>query len=91
MHNLWKITADSGENALDFFKKMIYIASHSHEARKKTDLEEYKEEKGIESEENEQLPMLTEREIYDLEMKASELLLKKELDLETIAPKVKWI
>ena len=40
--------------------------------------------------ETEKISRLTPREKYDLEIKASEILFKKELDMETIAPKVKW-
>jgi hypothetical protein len=98
MPELWKVTADAGENALDFFKKIIYIASHSEEANKEETVEEmieqYKAEKlGEEetpSEKKEKLPRLTLRERHELEIKASEILFKKELDLETIAPKAKW-
>jgi hypothetical protein len=101
MSDLWKITADSGENAFDFFKKLIYIASHSHEASKETVeemIEKYKAEVKFEESlgtltvetSTEKAAKLTPREKYDLEIKASEILFKKELDLETIAPKVKW-
>lgn len=105
MPDLWKVTADSGENAFDFFKKIIYIASHSHEAKSKENIEEmiekYKAEVKLNraeegevaietSVETEKISRLTPREKYDLEIKASEILFKKELDMETIAPKVKW-
>ena len=100
MPELWKITADAGENAFDFFKKIIYIASHSHEAKGKESVEEmidkYKSEVsfddtlGTVTVETKQIPRLTPREKFDLEIKASEILFKKELDLETVAPKVKW-
>lgn len=105
MPDLWKVTADSGENAFDFFKKIIYIASHSHEAKSKESIEEMVEKYRAEvklnqaeegevvtetSVETEKISRLTPREKYDLEIKASEILFKKELDMETIAPKVKW-
>jgi len=66
MPELWKITADSGKNAYDFFNDLTYIASHPKEAK------------------------ITDRERVDLQIKASDLLFKKELDLELVAPKVKW-
>jgi len=66
MPELWKITADSGKNAYDFFNDLTYIASHPDEAE------------------------ITDRERIDLQIKASDLLFKKELDLELVAPKVKW-
>jgi hypothetical protein len=66
MPELWKITADSGKNAYDFFNDLTYIASHPDEVD------------------------ITDRERVDLQIKASDLLFKKELDLELVAPKVKW-
>lgn len=102
MPEIWKTTADAGENAFDFFKKIIYIASHSHEAKKEDSVEEmiekYKADKSseldgevaVEVSEKIKLDRLTPREKYDLEIKASEILFKKELDLETVAPTVKW-
>lgn len=66
MPDLWKITADSGKNAYDFFNDLTYIASHPDEAT------------------------LTNRERMDLQIKASDLLFKKELDMELVAPKPVW-
>jgi hypothetical protein len=80
MSGLWQITADAGINAFDYFKQLIYIASHPEDATP--------ENKGAEEFET---VKLSNREKYDLEIKASEILFKNELDLETIAPKiVKW-
>jgi hypothetical protein len=102
MPDLWKITADSGENAFNFFKKIIYIASHSHEAAKesieeaiaaykaKVNFDENSDTIIAEKTETKKIELLTPREKFDLEIKASEILLKRELDLETIAPKVTW-
>ena len=99
--DLWKTTADSNINAMEFCKLLAYVASHSEEARKEKSIEElveeYKSEVSfnetlgeIKVEEKKVVPFLTPRERFDLENKASEILFKKELDLETIAPKVKW-
>ena len=63
---LWRITADTGKNAYDFFNDLTYIAAHPDEA------------------------VMTDRERVELQIKASDLLFRKELDLETIAPKVEW-
>ena len=79
MPGLWQITADSGINALDFFKQLIYIVSHPEDATP--------EPKGSEEPE---IVKLTNKEKHELEIKASEILFKNELDLETVAPKVKW-
>ena len=61
-------------------------------------IEKYKADKSseldgevaVEVSEKIKLDRLTPREKYDLEIKASEILFKKELDLETVAPTVKW-
>ena len=66
MTDLWKITADSGKNAYDFFNDITYIASHPDEVK------------------------ITDRERVTLQVKASDLLFKKHLDLELVAPKVTW-
>jgi hypothetical protein len=66
MPDLWKITADSGKNAYDFFNDLTYIASHPDEA------------------------VMTNRERMDVQIKASDLLFKKDLDLELVAPKPTW-
>lgn len=75
MPEIWKITADSGINAFDFFKQLIYIASHPEDA----------------TPEGKEDVKLTLREKYDLELKAYELLFKRDLDMEMIAPKIKWV
>lgn len=67
MPTQWKMTADSGKNAYDFFNDLTYIASH-----KEPEI------------------TLTERERLDIQIKASDLLFKKEFDLENIAPKIDW-
>jgi hypothetical protein len=102
MPELWKVTADAGENAFDFFKKIIYIASHSQEAAKesieetiaaykaKINSDENDETDSVDHAETKRTELLSPRERHDLEIKASEILFKKELDLETIAPKAKW-
>jgi hypothetical protein len=79
MSGLWQTTADSGINALTFLKTLIYTSSFPEEATP--------EPKGAEVVEE---VKLSDKEKYDLEIKASELLLKKELDLETVAPKPTW-
>ena len=79
MSGIWQATADSGINAFDFFKKLIYAASHPEEATP--------EPNGAQIVET---VKLTNRERYDLEIKASDILMKKELDLELVAPKPKW-
>jgi hypothetical protein len=79
MPGLWQTTADSGINAFDFFKSLIYAASYPEKATP-----EAKEGETVEE------VTLTPREKYDLEIKAAEILFKKELDLETVAPKPKW-
>jgi hypothetical protein len=66
MPDLWKVTADAGKNAYDFFNDLTYIASHPDEVQ------------------------MTERERMTLQIKASDLLFKNNLDLELVAPKVKW-
>lgn len=81
MPGVWRITADSGINALDFFKELIYIASHPEEATPADRVAAPGEELEI--------VKLTPREKYDIEMRASDILFKNELDLETIAPKLK--
>jgi hypothetical protein len=79
MPGIWQATADSGINAFEFFKQVIYAAAFPEKATP-----EPKEGEEVEE------VKLSSREKYDLEIKASEILLKKELDLEIIAPKGKW-
>lgn len=81
MPGVWRITADSGINAYDFFKELIYIASHAEEATPADKVALLGEEL--------QIVKLTPREKYDIELRASDILFKNELDLETIAPKPK--
>lgn len=66
MPELWRITADTGKNAYDFFNDLTYIAAHPLEA------------------------IMTDRQRIELQIKASDLLFRKSLDLELIAPKVKF-
>lgn len=67
MPELWKITADSGRNAYNFFNDLTYVAAHPSEAK------------------------LSDRERINLQIKASDLLFCKALDLEQVAPKGKWV
>lgn len=62
--NVWKMTADAGVNAYDFFNNLTWIASHPDEVK------------------------MTKSERLTLQIKASDLLFKSELDLENVAPKV---
>jgi hypothetical protein len=77
---LWQVTADTGINSLEFFKTIINLASNPEIANDKDKLENGEQES----------VKLTNREKYDLELRASDILFKKELDMETIAPKVTW-
>lgn len=64
MSKVWKVTADTGKNAYDFFNDLTYIASHPQEIK------------------------IDEEKRRRLQIVASDLLFKEELDLEKIAPKV---
>lgn len=63
--NKWKMTADSGINAYDYFNALTYLASHPDEIK------------------------LIDNHKAELQIRASDLLFKKELDLEDIATGVK--